>query len=80
MPWVDVSDNDPGRVDLAIRAAIHTCWHAHGQEHQSLEVVEGRFRRLVDRAFRNLKEDAQLFVRTVIDGAIPGDDDGTWPG
>jgi len=64
MPWVDVSDNDPGRVDHAIRAAIHTCWHALPSEMQELDQVEQVFRGLVDRAFRGLREDAELFVMT----------------
>jgi hypothetical protein len=62
MPWVDVSENDPGRVDQAIRAAIHQCWHALPPERQTVEDVEGVFRRLVDRAFRDLHEDAELFI------------------
>jgi hypothetical protein len=76
MPWVDVSDNDPGRVDFAIRAAIHKCWHAMPEDKQSLDLVERCFRRLVDRAFRDLSEDAELFVQTVIDEPLE-DEEGT---
>ena len=70
MPCVDVSENDPGRVDLSIRAAIHLCWHALPKDQQNLDVVERHFRRLVDRTFGNLRKDAELFVKTIIDGEI----------
>jgi hypothetical protein len=73
MPWVDLSDNDPGRVDQAIRMAIHKCWHALPEEQQTIEVVERLFRRMVDRAFRDMREDAELFVQAVIDGQFSDD-------
>lgn len=75
MPWVDVSENDPGRVDLSIRAAIHLCWHALPEDQQNLDIVERHFRRFVDRAFGNLREDAELFVKTIIDGELLDDED-----
>ncbi len=66
MPWVDLSDNDPGRVDQAVRTAIHKCWHALPPERQSLDQVERHIRRLVDRAFRDLREDAELFTEEAL--------------
>lgn len=62
MPWVEVSENNPGRVDQAIRTAIHECWHALPPHRQNLEQVEQVFRRLVDRALDELREDAALFA------------------
>lgn len=76
MPWVEVSDNDPGRVELFIRSAIHLCWHSLPEEKQSLDIVEGQFRRLVDRVFSNLREDADTFVQTIVDD--PSSDDDEW--
>ena len=61
MPWVDVSDADPGRVDQLIRAAIHKCFHALPPDRQTLDEAERVFRRLADRAFRDPREDAELF-------------------
>ncbi len=75
MPWVDVSDNDPGRVDQASRAAIHKCWHSLPEDQQSLEIVEGHFRRLVDRAFRDVKDDTEVFFENVEDGHSEDDTD-----
>ncbi|MFO0888731.1 MAG: hypothetical protein U0790_06240 [Isosphaeraceae bacterium] len=57
------------------RAAIHQCWHAMPEDRQTLEDVERCFRRLVDRAFRDLREDADLFARTVVDDPLCRNDD-----
>ncbi len=61
MPWVDLSDNDPGAVDQFVRAAIHKCWHALPPDRQDLDTVEALIRRLVDRALRDFREDATRF-------------------
>lgn len=58
MPWVDLSDGDPGQVDQLVRGAIHKCWHAMNPDRQTVDEVERVFRRLVDRAFRDFREDA----------------------
>ena len=68
MPWADISDNDPGGADWFVRAAIHKVWHTLPPHKQDLDEVERQFRRLVSRAFRNFRDDADAFVRDVIDG------------
>ena len=74
MPWIEMSENDPGRVDQAVRTAIHLCWHALPVEKQNLDEVERIFRRLVDRTFNDLREDAELFgVDDMFEEPLPDD-------
>jgi hypothetical protein len=73
VPWVDLSDSDPGQMDQFVRAAIHKCWHGLPADRQSLDEVERVFRRLVERAFCNFREDAAEFSRSVV--ALPEADD-----
>ena len=75
MPWVDLSDSDPGQVDFMIRAAIHKCWYALPAEQREIERVESVFRRLVDRAWRNLREDQTLFPPPVEEPSDPWTED-----
>jgi hypothetical protein len=67
MPCVDANDNDPGRVDTLVRAAVHGCWDALPDYRQSVEECERLVRKLVDRAIRDLREDATLFKGSALD-------------
>jgi len=49
----------PGAVDLHIRQAIHLCWTIMPAERKSIDEVEKEFRRLVDRALRDVREDEE---------------------
>ncbi len=51
----------PLMVDQAIRNAIQHCWMLLPERERSVERVEQEFRRIVDRAMANLKEDAAAF-------------------
>ncbi len=51
----------PGQVDQTIRHAIHFCWMALPEDKRSVEEVEQQVRRLVDRALKDLREDAAAF-------------------
>jgi hypothetical protein len=51
----------PQQVDQQIRMAIHVCWMALPPEQKNVEGVERQIRRLVDRALRDLREDAASF-------------------
>ena len=59
----------PGCVDTTIREAIKMCWIMMPPSKRTADEVEAAFRHLVDRAFRDLREDEQLFGR-------PPSDDG----
>jgi hypothetical protein len=51
----------PHHVDSQVRQAIQTCWMILPQGRQNVDEVEKEIRRIVDRALRDLKEDAQSF-------------------
>ena len=51
----------PGQVDQEIRQAIQVCWMALPPDKQNVDEVEKQIRRIVDRALRDLREDADSF-------------------
>ncbi len=51
----------PQQVDQAIRQAIQFCWIVLPPEQQNIAEVEKQIRRIVDRALRDLREDADSF-------------------
>lgn len=51
----------PGVVDQEIRQAIMMCWTALPAERKTVEAVESEIRRIVERALKDLKEDARAF-------------------
>ncbi len=78
MPWVDLSDNDPGGADQLVRSALRKCWHALPPDRQTVAEVERVFRRLTERALRDLLEDSGDFpvpepVKT--SDTVEGDED-----
>jgi hypothetical protein len=52
---------NPQQVDQAIRQAIQLCWMILPPRQQNVEEVEKQIRRIVDRALRDLREDADQF-------------------
>ena len=51
----------PHHVDHLVRQAISMCWMALPHDRRTTETIETEIRRLVDRALRDLKEDAKAF-------------------
>ena len=51
----------PCAVDTQLREVIRTCWSAMPENKRTVADVEAEIRRLVDRALKDLKEDAQSF-------------------
>lgn len=51
----------PQQVDHQIRQAIQFCWMALPPEQQNVDEVEKQIRRLVERALRDLRDDATSF-------------------
>jgi len=47
----------PGHADQMVHQAIQTCWMVLPKNRKTVADLEKEFRRLVDRAFQNLKED-----------------------
>lgn len=52
---------NPGHVDQSVRQAIQMCWMMLPEGEKSVDEVEKQFRRIVDRALQNLKDDASAF-------------------
>ncbi|MFL5329352.1 MAG: hypothetical protein ACJ8C4_10600 [Gemmataceae bacterium] len=51
----------PQQVDQQIRQAIQFCWMALPPDQQNVDGVEKQIRRIVDRALRDFREDADSF-------------------
>ncbi|MEM6551415.1 MAG: hypothetical protein AAF750_04725 [Planctomycetota bacterium] len=51
----------PGQIDTLVRNALQNLWMVLPREKQNVEDVEREFRRLVDRALRDLREDDEAF-------------------
>ncbi|HZZ41895.1 MAG TPA: hypothetical protein VFE58_03090 [Tepidisphaeraceae bacterium] len=51
----------PGQVDQSIRQAIQMCWMMLPDESRNLPELEKQFRRLVDRALKDLQDDSDAF-------------------
>jgi hypothetical protein len=51
----------PDQVDHQIRQAIQFCWMALPPKRQNIAEVEKQIRRLVERALKDLREDAKSF-------------------
>ena len=51
----------PTQIDHAIRQAIQHCWMGLPKEKRNVDEVERQIRRLVDRALKDVREDAKEF-------------------
>ena len=53
----------PGQVDQTVRQAIHFCWMALPKDRKTPEELDKQVRRIVERALKDFREDAQRFGR-----------------
>jgi hypothetical protein len=51
----------PGQIDQSVRQAIQFCWMMLPENAKTVDELEKQFRRIVDRAIRDLREDATAF-------------------
>ena len=51
----------PGQVDQGVRQAIQMCWMMLPESGKTADELERQFRRIVDRAIKDLREDADAF-------------------
>lgn len=51
----------PGHVDQSVRQAIQMCWVMLPENDKTVDELEKQFRRIVDRAIKDLREDADAF-------------------
>ncbi len=51
----------PGVIDTMLREAMRFCWTMIPADRRTIANLEGEIRRLVERALKDLKEDAEAF-------------------
>ena len=51
----------PGQVDQQIRQAMHLCWMMLPEDRKTVDELERQMRRIIDRAFKDLREDTDAF-------------------
>ena len=51
----------PGQVDQGVRQAIQMCWMMLPDDAKTVDELERQIRRIVDRAIKDLREDADAF-------------------
>ena len=51
----------PGQVDEHVRQGMHLCWMMLPEDKQTIDELEKQLRRIVERAIKDFREDAQAF-------------------
>lgn len=51
----------PAQVDQSVRQALMLCWMMLPDDKRNIDELDQQFRRIVDRALQNLREDDQAF-------------------
>jgi hypothetical protein len=51
----------PGQVDQQVRQAVQMCWMMLPDCSKTVDELEKQFRRIVDRAIKDLRDDADAF-------------------
>lgn len=51
----------PGHVDQLVRQAIQMCWMMLPEDRKTADELEKQFRRIVDRAINDTRDDAKAF-------------------
>jgi hypothetical protein len=51
----------PGQVDQQFRQAVHMCWLMLPEDRKTVDELEKQVRRIMERAFKNMREDAEQF-------------------
>ncbi|MBI3461974.1 MAG: hypothetical protein HY000_02800 [Planctomycetes bacterium] len=51
----------PGQLDAHVRQAMNLCWMMLPDDQKTVDELERQFRRLVDRAIADLREDQEAF-------------------
>jgi len=53
----------PGKIDQHFRQAIQWCWMMLPKDRKTIDELETEVRRLIDRAFKDMRDDAERFWR-----------------
>lgn len=51
----------PAQIDQSVRQAMQFCWMMLPENAKTVDELEKQFRRIVDRAIKDLREDAEAF-------------------
>ena len=51
----------PGQIDQSIRQTIQLCWMTLPDDKRTLDELEKQIRRIMERAFKDMREDADQF-------------------
>jgi hypothetical protein len=51
----------PGHADQSVRQALQACWMMLPKDRRNPEETERQFRRLVERALKDFRDDVQAF-------------------
>ena len=54
---------NPSQVDHSVRQALQMCWMMLPNDRRNVDELEKQFRRIVDRALRDLREDGKAFEK-----------------
>ena len=54
---------NPSHVDHSVRQAIQMCWMMLPSDRRNVDELERQFRRIVDRALKDLREDGEAFAK-----------------
>jgi len=52
---------NPSQVDQSVRQALQMCWMMLPNDKRNVDELEQQFRRIVDRALKDLREDGKSF-------------------
>ena len=74
MNYFDASDEEsfdkmreffsPAQVDQSVRQALQMCWMMLPKDKRNADELENQFRRIVNRAFKDMREDDQAFGKS----------------
>ena len=53
----------PGYIDKEVRSALQNCWLCIAKEDRTIDRVEAEFRRIVERAIKDFRDDEKVFRR-----------------
>ena len=51
----------PAQIDQSVRQAMQFCWMMLPENARTVDELEKQFRRIVDRAIKDMREDAEAF-------------------
>jgi hypothetical protein len=53
----------PAQIDRFVRQALQFCWMALPKDRKNLKELQRQFRRIVERALKDFREDSEAFGR-----------------